>query len=346
MATLFGTQAKRLGKENVSQTIPESASGLNSLHQPIARELVKVEKLLLAELRQDVPWMNELLASSTLSQGKRMRPTMLLLAAGHFGPFTHRHLSIAAAIDMIHLATLVHDDVLDGADSRRHKDTVNKRFGQKVSILLGDYLFTHAFYVGSKSQSIEGISILSSASNRVCEGEMKQNLTQGDLGLTQADYLSIISDKTAELCAAACHLGAILSGANEHLCAGFETFGRDLGIAFQIIDDVLDICGDPKSVGKTLGTDAANLKMTLPLIHCRNSLNDELQSQFLAGLATKNMSHEALVRWLKRTGSIEFSKNLAYEKIGRAIAFAKSLESTEYSRALLQMAEFVLKRSH
>jgi octaprenyl-diphosphate synthase len=331
----------------VSQTVPRQNSiGLAQLVEPVANELKEVEKTLFAEMRSDVPWMNELLKSSSLAQGKRMRPLLLLLCGSQCGELGPGHVSMAAALEMIHVATLVHDDILDGAESRRHQPTVGHKHGQHVGILLGDYLFTHAFSVSTRTGSADAISILARASNRVCEGEMRQNFFQGDLNLKQSQYLEIVSDKTAELVAAACHLGAALSGANEHVCAGFEKYGRDLGIAFQIVDDVLDIVGDVDDVGKTLGTDAANSKLTLPVIHCRNSLNDEEQAQLLTYLTSSNITNEGLMKWLKKTESIEYARDLARGYITEALTFAKSLKPTAFSASLTQVAEFVLRRTH
>ncbi len=146
--------------------------------------------------------------------------------------------------------------------------------------------------------------------------------------------------------AAACHLGATLSGANEHVCAAFEKYGRDLGMAFQIIDDVLDIVGDVDSVGKTLGTDAINSKLTLPLIHCRNSLSDEDQVEFLTFLTSSNVTNEVLIAWLQKTRSIEYSREVARQHVNEALTFSKSLPESAFSAALFQVAEFILKRTY
>lgn len=331
----------------MSQTLPqqENSDALGGLQQPVATEIKEVERILFAEMRADVPWMNQLLNSSSLAQGKRMRPMLLLLAGAQTGQLTEAHFAMAAAVEMVHVATLVHDDVIDEAEVRRHQPTVNHQHGPKVSVLLGDYLFTHAFSVSTRSRNIDAISILAHAGNRLCEGEMRQNHHQGDLHLKQSEYLEIISDKTAELVAAACHLGAILSGANEHVCAGFEKYGRDLGIAFQIIDDILDIDGSFESMGKTLGTDAASHKLTLPLIHCRNTLNDQDQSDFLTFLTTDQYSPQKLVKWLQKTESLEYAKNVARTHVNDAMEFAKTLESGPYATALTRTAEFILKRT-
>ena len=330
----------------MSQTLPPKSGGLSGLQTPIAEDLSLVEKILRNELRPDVPWMNQLLENSTLAHGKRMRPTLLLLCGQQVGKLETGHHQLGAAVEMIHVATLVHDDVIDDADARRHQPTVNRKHGTRVSILLGDYLFTHAFSVASRAGSAEAVSILAAASNRVCEGEMRQNLAQGNLELPQEEYLSIISDKTAELCAATCHLGAFLSGGNEHECAGFEKYGRDIGVAFQIIDDVLDVVGEQAAVGKTLGTDAANQKLTLPIIHCRENLSEADRANFLSQLAAgARLEHAKLLEWLQKTDSIQFAREFAREKVAEAAKFAQSIKPSESSTALLNIAEFVLQRT-
>ena len=187
---------------------------------------------------------------------------------------------MAVALEMIHTATLIHDDVLDEAQTRRHEPTANSKWGTKTSLLLGDFLFTHSFHVACHADSAQALGMLASASNRVCAGEIRQNNWVGNFDLTEQQYMDLISDKTAELCAVGCKLGAFLSNAELELVKRFEDFGRNLGIAFQIIDDVLDLVGRPQEVGKTLQTDLKNKKPTLPVIHCLRSLDPNDRQQF------------------------------------------------------------------
>ena len=216
-------------------------SSLELVYAPIAAELKQVETILQTELRSDAPFVDQLLEHSWLLGGKRIRPVFLLLSGAAVGQLTPAHFQLAAALEMIHTATLVHDDILDQADTRRHRPTANSIWGAKQSILLGDYLFTHSFHIAAKGGSCEALQMLAQASNRVCEGEMRQNAWQGDFELSESDYLRMITEKTAELCGVGCRIGALLSGASEEVVQQFETYGRNLGVAFQIIDDVLDI---------------------------------------------------------------------------------------------------------
>jgi len=204
-------------------------------------------------------------------RGKRLRPALLLLTARACGGVAPAHHILAAAVEMIHTATLVHDDVLDEAEMRRHVATVNAGWGNKISILLGDMLFTHAFHLAS---TVDGRAcrIIGEATNRVCAGELRQVCERGNLDLTEADYFAMIDGKTAALTECSSRIGAIYAGSSDATADRLANFGRCLGLAFQIADDLLDLVGDESTAGKTLGTDLAQQKMTLPVIHCLNRL--------------------------------------------------------------------------
>ena len=237
---------------------------LAGIYEPISEDLAEVDRLLVEELKRDVPWMESLLSHTNISGGKRMRPALVLFSGICCGEINPQHHQLGAALEMIHTASLVHDDVLDHAEQRRHVATVNSRWDNKTSVLLGDYLFTHAFHIASKSDSLMALKRLSIASNRVCEGEMRQNAWSGDFEITEASYLDMVGQKTAELCSCACYCGAHFSGADEVTSERFGDFGQNLGVAFQIVDDILDLVGDAQTVGKTLGTDLKTGNLPCP----------------------------------------------------------------------------------
>ena len=320
-------------------------SSLELVYAPIAAELKQVETILQTELRSDAPFVDQLLEHSWLLGGKRIRPVFLLLSGAAVGQLTPAHFQLAAALEMIHTATLVHDDILDQADTRRHRPTANTIWGAKQSILLGDYLFTHSFHIAAKGGSCEALQMLAQASNRVCEGEMRQNAWQGDFELSEQDYLRMITEKTAELCGVGCRIGALLSGASEEVVQQFETYGRNLGVAFQIIDDVLDIVGQHDQMGKTLGTDLLNQKPTLPVIHCLENLPEDQTKQLVQFLQDPAATSQQLQVYLAETGSIEYARLRARKHAQAAIDFAASLESNECSQALVSLADFVQQRS-
>ncbi len=336
---------------------------LAALYAPVAPHLASVESILQTELKSDTPFVDQLLEHSWLLGGKRMRPVLLLLSGlaqvtsaneKFSGPEeAHRALQtlqeklhlMAAAVEMIHTATLVHDDVLDKADLRRHQPTANAKWDNRVSVLLGDYLFTHAFHVASKSGSAAAMGKLAASSNLVCAGEMKQNFHAGNFEIEESVYFEIISQKTAELCAAACGIGAMLVGASEAEVANFEEYGRDLGIAFQIVDDVLDLVGTQGNVGKTLGTDLFNAKATLPVIHCLRTLPAD-QRQPLLSVLEAGTDVTRAVEFLNSTGSIQHARQVAMKHAASAEAFAKSLPTSDSADALVKIAQFILSRTH
>ena len=328
-----------------SATGDTSKVELSEIVACVSSDLAKVEGILREELRNDTPFVDRLLEHSWLLGGKRIRPVFVLLAGGAAGGVSAGHHALAAAIELVHTATLVHDDLLDQAKVRRHQETAFSKWGMKTSVLLGDYLFTHAFHVASKGNSIAAVRVMAEASNRVCEGEMWQNAWQNKFDLTEAEYLRVISQKTAELCAASCEVGAILSGVSEAEAQQYRQFGLNLGVAFQIIDDVLDIVGSPEDVGKTLGTDLLNRKPTLPVIHCLSQCQPADYEQLVAELQDPESNLEVILGKLKDSKSIEYAKQMALNHANDAMEFAQSLPQSDYSEAMVLLGRFVLQRS-
>ena len=320
--------------------------GLRSVYEPISSELERVEKILQSQLRSDTPWVQQLLQHNWINGGKRMRPVFLLLSGACCGKLTESHLHVAAAVEMIHAATLVHDDILDQAETRRHQPTVNAKWGNRVSVLLGDFLFTHAFHLASAANSVDAVQILAESSNRVCEGEIQQNAWQGNFDLSEEDYLGMISQKTAELCGCSCRLGAMLSDASTTTIDEFGKYGINLGVAFQIVDDVLDLVGSPTNVGKTLGTDLFNQKATLPIIHCLKNLSETESGRFKALLTAEKTDVDDVIPFLNQTSSIEYARSVAQQHAENALSFAEPLDGGKYSKALQYLARFVLDRTH
>src|SRR6184192_2110743 len=215
---------------------PEEASPLTAcaaLFAPIQRDLEAVEQILAETIASRRSCLTPMIGHLENYRGKRLRPALLLLTARACGRVTPDHLTLGAVVEMIHTATLVHDDVLDEADVRRHAATVNASWGNPASILLGDHLFTHAFHLASTVDA-RACRLIGEATNRVCEGELRQGLERGNLELSERDYFEIIEGKTAELIACCCHLGAIYAGADDEVIDALTRYGRDLGIAFQV----------------------------------------------------------------------------------------------------------------
>lgn len=325
---------------------PKIDSPLQVVYGPIEAELAEVESILRTELRSEHPYVDELVRYGCLLGGKRLRPTLLLLAAKAVGDVTSDHLTLGAVVEMIHTATLVHDDVLDEAKTRRHLATVNSRWDNKASVLLGDYLFTHAFYLASTTDSTWACREIGRATNIVCEGELRQKGCRGDFALSEQEYIEIIAAKTAELTACSCRLGAYYGDGSEETVAKMTEFGRDLGIAFQIIDDVLDLQGDEATTGKSLGTDLEQQKPTLPIIHALRQSGEKEREEKLALLSNEAASRKELIPWMEHHGSIQYAFDVARRFATRAAASLDCLEPGLGTDALRLVAHFVVQRSH
>ncbi|HMO84322.1 MAG TPA: polyprenyl synthetase family protein, partial [Lacipirellulaceae bacterium] len=277
--------------------------------------------------------------------GKRLRPALVLLTAQAVGDAREEHHTLATVVEMIHTATLVHDDVLDEAAVRRHRDTVNARWSNQTSVLLGDYLFTHAFYLASTLETTFGCRAIGEATNRVCEGELRQTAAAGDFWLAREAYLSIIDAKTAELCACCCRLGAHYAGADAPAVERFTSFGRNLGMAFQIVDDLLDLYGDERVAGKSLRGDFAHRKLTLPLIILRDQLKQAEIARMQALFDEPDAQHAALLTdWLDDAGAMQGAREVAGDYARRAIADLEDCEPRPARRVLQDIAQFVVER--
>ena len=324
----------------------ETNSVLSALYEPIAGEFAAVERVLREELRSEYPYVDELVRYGCLLGGKRLRPALLLLTGRAVGKLSDDHVTLAAVIEMIHTATLVHDDVLDEADTRRHLATVNSRWDSKSSVLLGDFLFTHAFYLASTMQSTWACRQIGRATNIVCEGELRQKGCRGDFTLSEPEYLAIVSAKTAELCACACQLGAHFAGATDELVEQMAGFGRDLGVAFQIVDDLLDVMGDERTTGKSLGTDLEQQKLTLPAIRALQLADDFERREILTVLEGEPLDRRrALAPHLKRHAAIDYAYEQAAVFVRRACGRLEALPASPARQVLERIAEFVLARS-
>jgi octaprenyl-diphosphate synthase len=320
---------------------------LAALYAPIATELAAVEQVLRGEMRSDYPYVDELVRYGNLLGGKRLRPALLLLAAKAVGQVTAEHAKLGAVVEMIHTATLVHDDVIDEANTRRHLATVNARWDNQASVLLGDFLFTHAFYLSSTLDTVFACRTIGRATNIVCEGELRQKGNRGNFALDEAEYTAIIEAKTAELTSCSALLGAHYAGADEELCHRLAQYGRDIGIAFQIADDLLDVQGSESVTGKSLGTDLDQQKPTLPIIRLLARLGPDEREQVLAILQSEGIDRrESLAPWLARTDALEYTRQRAEHHAGRAREQLDGLPSNPALLVLRKLTDFVVSRAN
>jgi octaprenyl-diphosphate synthase len=279
-------------------------------------------------------------------RGKRLRPILLLLTARACGKVTHAHHVLAAVVEMIHTATLVHDDVLDNATVRRHVPTVNARWDNQSSILLGDFLFTHAFHLTATLGDARACEIIGEATNRVCEGELQQIGERGNFAIGEDEYFSIIDGKTAELTSCCTRLGAMYAGMSDDVVESLARYGRSLGVAFQIADDLLDLVGEERTTGKSLGTDLDQQKLTLPLIHLRERASEKVRSQVAAILASPgNHKREALAPFLAEAEALTYARRRAEEFALAARAELNCLPPSACRAILETLTEQVVHRS-
>jgi octaprenyl-diphosphate synthase len=314
---------------------------------PIAADLQAVEAVLARTLRSRYPQVAPVVEHVSHYRGKRLRPVLLLLSARASGKLTAAHPALGAVVEMIHTATLVHDDILDGATVRRHVPTVNARWDNQTSVLLGDYLFTHAFHLASTLDDVRACRMIGLATNRVCEGELCQGLASGDLSLTEEVYFDVIDGKTAELIACACQLGAVYAGATEAVASALSRFGRGVGLAFQIADDLLDLVGEEGATGKSLGTDLEQQKMTLPMIHLLQQGPEELSARARQILRDRDSrQRESLLTLLDEAGSLMYARKKAEDLAARARRELGCLAPSPFRSLLESMAERVVHRNH
>jgi octaprenyl-diphosphate synthase len=316
------------------------------LHPALAGDLEEMERVLARALEDSRPGVGPLLDHLTHYRGKRLRPTLLLLTARACGTVRPAHHVLAAVVEMIHTATLVHDDILDGASVRRHVPTINAGWGNQAGVLLGDYLFTHAFYLSSTLGDARACRLIGEATNRVCAGELQQVSEVGNLALTEAEYFAIIDAKTAELTACCCRLGALFAGAAEEVVEALARFGRHLGVAFQIADDLLDLVGEERTTGKTLGSDADQQKLTLPLIRLLTIAPAETAARVRQILRSESSrKRELLQPYLADSGALTYARRRAEEQAELARSELSCLPASEWRALLDELPARVVHRS-
>jgi len=299
-------------------------------------------------LKSDLPPVAQLVKHVSRFRGKMLRPMLVLLAGKACAPdkeLTDHHITIATVVEMIHMATLVHDDVLDDAELRRRGATINHLKGNEAAVILGDFLISHSYHLCSNIENQFAARVVSATTNRVCEGELLQLHNRNNLDLTPEVYFDIIARKTAALTATSARMGAHFSGADEQTCDNLRQFGESLGVAFQIQDDILDLTGDVARVGKTLGSDIDKVKLTLPLIHFLATAPSQ-HGQLLRSLLSGNEPDRAekVRNLIAPTGSLAYAKQVAAEHVERALSCVATLPESPAKHALQNAARMVTAR--
>lgn len=325
------------------------ASAVQHVAALIAPHLAAVDATFTRELRSELPHVNALVNHVAKFRGKMLRPMLVLLAGQAAGetasPINNDHVTLATVVEMVHMATLVHDDILDGAEVRRKGATINHLHGNEAAVLLGDFLISHAYHLCSSLDSQAYSRLIAYTTNVVCEGELTQNFNRRNWNLTEKTYYDIIYRKTAILTETCCRLGAMVSTERQTWVDALSTYGRKIGLAFQIVDDILDLVGEQKTVGKSLGTDIEKGKLTLPMIHFLKHAAPQ-HRELLVGLLESN-DHDRIERvrqLLSPSDSIVFARTTAQSLVNEAVEALSVLPVTDARHALTEMAQFVTAR--
>ncbi|NQT51854.1 polyprenyl synthetase family protein [bacterium] len=319
---------------------------LAKLYEPIQRELDAVRAAVALELGGLDAQVRPVAEQAVGSPGKSIRPALLLLSGKAVGPVGESHVAAAASIELIHGATLVHDDVIDDASERRSRSTVHARWGGNVSILLGDMLFARALETLASVTTAEQLGLVAGAVSETCEGELLQLFGSRGDAFDEARYFEVIRKKTGAPCGAACALGAALAGQPADGVERFDAFGRTLGAAFQIVDDCLDIRGDERTVGKTLGTDLLAGRSTLPVLYARDHASPEALHHFDHLLEHPESPHQRvrLAAILDDCGAFDYCEHAASRLVQDATAQLDFLGESAARQSLVGMAQFVAQR--
>jgi octaprenyl-diphosphate synthase len=313
----------------------------------VEQDMLQVDQVIARRLDSGVPLVGSVSHYIISAGGKRLRPVLLLLCCGALGFKGEQRFNMAAVVEFIHTATLLHDDVVDDSALRRGSPTANAKFGNPASVLVGDFLYSRAFQMMVDTQSMRIMEVLANATNIIAEGEVMQLMNMHNAGLDEAGYLQVIRSKTAKLFEASARVGAILASADaasEQACADY---GQALGTAFQVIDDVLDYTGDASVMGKNLGDDLREGKATLPLIAAMQRGTASERETIQHAIETGDLSMlDTVIAIVRKTGALDIARSAAQQEAKRAIAAAQSLPDGPYRDCLIQLASQLLDRNH
>jgi octaprenyl-diphosphate synthase len=322
---------------------PSSSTGLSIVEQ----DMLQVDQVIALKLDSGVPLVGSVSQYIISAGGKRLRPALLLLCCGALGFKGVQRFNMAAVVEFIHTATLLHDDVVDDSALRRGNATANSRFGNPASVLVGDFLYSRAFQMMVDGQSMRIMQVLADATNIIAEGEVMQLMNMHNAGLDEQGYLQVIQSKTAKLFEASARVGAILSGASAAMEAACADYGQALGTAFQVIDDVLDYSGDASVMGKNLGDDLREGKATLPLIAAMQRGSQTEREIIQQAIETGAVSMlDEVIRIVRKTGGLDVARAAAQQEALRAIAAAKQLPTGPHADCLIQLATQLLERKY
>ena len=322
---------------------------LEHLSALLHNDMKQVNTLIIENMKSEVPMIPQLASYLIAAGGKRVRPLLTLACTRLYNCQNERPFGLAAAVEFIHTATLLHDDVIDESKQRRGQDTANLVFGNQATVLVGDFLFSRAFQLMVKDGALDILRILSQASATIAEGEVKQLTTANNLSTTQEDYLAVISAKTAALFAAACEIGPVIAEQGEEAMKAMRNYGHNLGMAFQIVDDVLDYSADQTKLGKTVGDDLREGKMTLPVILAAQKADQQEKAFWTRCLVDQNIQKgdiEQAQNLLKKYDACTISLEQARTYADQAAIGLKTQPQNEITHTLLDLLNFTIERAY
>lgn len=321
---------------------------LNTIKSLSDPDMQAVNQLIQQQVTSDVALINQLGFYIVNSGGKRLRPLITVLAARALNIQNNDHHALAAIIEFIHTATLLHDDVVDESTMRRGRETANAVFGNQASVLVGDFLYTRAFQMMVSLQQMKVMDILSSATNRIAQGEVMQLMNVNDANTTEDSYFEVIYSKTARLFEAATHLAAVLTQQTPEVESAMQDYGKYLGTAFQLIDDVLDYTAQEDEMGKKAGDDLAEGKPTLPLLHAMWNADESNAALIRSAIENADgMQHfDAILAIMHKHGSIEYTRMCAVEQAQKAKDALVAIPESQYKDALLGLADLSVNRAN
>jgi len=319
---------------------------IEEIYQTVEQDFSCVNQLISSQLSSDVPLVEKIAQYIVESGGKRMRPLLVLLTSRALGYKGDDHSKLATIIEFLHTATLLHDDVVDTSNMRRGRSTANAKWGNAPSVLVGDFLYSRAFQMMVDMKSMPIMEVLSNATNIIAEGEVFQLMNCKNPDVSEAAYFEVIKNKTAMLFEAASHSAAILSNATPEVQSEMKQFGLHLGLAFQLVDDMLDYIGDAETMGKNVGDDLAEGKPTLPLIYAMKNGTESDSTLIRKAIRSGDISQlKAICEAVKRCGALEYTKKAAESAYNEASKCLKILPESPHKTALLGLAKLAINRN-
>ena len=323
-------------------------NSLNNIKKPIERELQEFEAFFKSNLKTKVGLLNLITSYMLKQKGKKVRPILVFLSAGVVGKISERSFRGAALVELLHSATLIHDDVVDNAEQRRNFPSINAVWKNKIAVLMGDYLLSRGLLIAVENKDFDFLQTITHTVKRMSEGELLQINKSRKLDIDEETYYKIISDKTASLISTCCEIGARSATGNEDTVRILRDFGESIGMAFQIRDDILDYIGSSSVFGKKIGLDILDKKITLPLIYSLINSEPRKSGEIIKKLKSikKSDNPAGIIKFVQQSGGIEYAEKIAQNYVDKSKNLLMMLPDNEYRESLFQIIEFFINRKN